>query len=65
MLRCLKPKTWNDVLSLIILLSILTLWGLDGRGILNISGEIFGATSIAFGLVVQFYFRKAQEDKAG
>ncbi len=52
-------KQINDLLALIIIGFIIPgLWILDGRGIIQLPGEVLGATIAAFTLVVQFYFRK-------
>ena len=50
--------TWNDRLSILILLSIIGLWVCDGRWI-ALNGEVKGALIATFTLIVQYYFRKA------
>ena len=55
-------KTWTDRLSLLVLLVIPTLWALQGRGILNMQGEIIGATIMGWTLVLQFYFRRREPE---
>ena len=52
-------KRINDLLALLILVVIFpVLWILDGRGIIELPGEVLGGTIAAFTLIVQFYFRK-------
>lgn len=51
----LLPQNWNDTLSLILIIGIPLVW-IYG----NIAPEANGATILAWGLVVQFYFRQRQ-----
>ncbi len=51
-----KPKTWNDWLSLVILLGTPVLWVFG-----NVGDTVMGATIAGWTLVVQFYFRRAPE----
>jgi hypothetical protein len=52
-------KRINDLLALLILVFIFpALWIMDGRGIIQLSGEVMGAMIAAFTLIVQYYFRK-------
>ncbi len=60
----MKPKTWNDVLALTFGLVILGIWTLGGTHIINLPDIVLGATISCFTLIVQFYFRKAQGEKA-
>lgn len=53
------PKTWNDTLSLILVLGIPLLWAFG-----QLTGEVLGATIAAWMLVIQFYFRRAPETEA-
>ncbi len=54
----------NDLLALLVLLVVIpALWILQGLGRLQMSGEIIGATIMGWTLVLQYYFRKAPEDK--
>jgi len=52
-------KTFNDRLALIMMVLIVSLW--IGQHWLQLPTEIIGATILQFGLIMQFYFRKAKE----
>ena len=59
-------KTWNDRLSLILVVGIPCLWVADGLLKLNLNELVLGATILAWGNVVQYYFRRAPpEDTSG
>jgi hypothetical protein len=52
-------KRVNDLIALLTLTLILPgLWILNGRGIIQLTGEVIGATIAAFTLIIQYYFRK-------
>ena len=52
-------KRFNDRLALILVAVIIPgLWVANSW--LHMSGEIIGATILAWGLIVQFYFRKKE-----
>jgi hypothetical protein len=52
-------KRINDLLALLTIIIILPgLWVLNGCGIIQLPGEIIGATIAAFTLILNFYFRK-------
>jgi hypothetical protein len=52
-------KNINDLLALTMLVIIFpALWILDGRGVIELPGEVLGGTIAAFTLIIQFYFRK-------
>ena len=51
-------KKFADRLAFMLLLLIPGLWA--GNRWLQMPGEIIGATIMAWGLVVQFYFRKKE-----
>lgn len=53
-------KTFNDLLALIVMILIIILWALQGLNLLNLAGEIIGATIAIFTLIGQFYFRKSK-----
>ena len=61
LLSRLFPHNWNDVLSLIVIIGVPVLWLLDAYGPIDItlSEAVIGATILAWGNVVQFYFRRA------
>ena len=51
-------KTWNDRLSLLLLLGIPALWVIDHWA--GIRPEALGATIPVWTLVAQYYFRKKE-----
>ena len=55
----MKIKTFRDVLALLLLISIVGLWVLDGKDIITLNEGVVGSTITIFALVAQFYFRKA------
>ena len=59
----MKPQNWNDVLALVFGLTILAMWIISGCGIICLSDIVTGATIMAFGMIVQYYFRKAKSEK--
>jgi hypothetical protein len=50
------PKTWNDILSVVLLIGLPAYWWAA-----NPNEMIIGATVAVFTLVAQFYFRRAPE----
>ncbi|HLC29217.1 MAG TPA: hypothetical protein VJM51_00355 [Dehalococcoidia bacterium] len=54
-------RTFNDRLALLLLVVIPALWIVDARGWIKLSPEVTGALIMTWGLIVQFYFRKAPE----
>lgn len=54
-------KTFNDRLALITLLIITGLW--IGQRWIKLPEAVIGATILQFGLILQFYFRKAATKK--
>ena len=64
----MKPKSWNDILALILIVGIPALWvlGLEyqARNV-PLDGEIKGALILAWGLIIQYYFRKAPPNGNG
>ena len=57
------PKTWNDTLSLLLLVVIPGLWVAQGYKLITLPGEIIGALIATWTLIIQFYFRRAPPDK--
>ena len=54
---------FNDLLALLTLVVIIPgLWTGIGCGWLSLPGEITGATIMAWGLILQYYFRKKKEE---
>ena len=60
----LLPHNFNDTLALILIFMIPALWILDGSEDVKISiGEqVEGALILAWGIIVQFYFRRKPPD---
>ncbi len=54
------PQSFNDFLSLLLILAIVTLWVLLGAEVLALPSEVTGALIVTWTLLVQFYFRKAR-----
>ena len=54
-------RTWNDRLSLLLLVTIPALWLLDALygDRVDLGGEVRGALIATWTLVIQFYFRQA------
>jgi hypothetical protein len=50
-------KTFNDRLALVSVLTIVSLW--IAQRWIQLPDAVIGATILQFGLVMQFYFRKA------
>lgn len=52
-------KNFNELLALVLLVGIIPgLWIAQGRGALQMPGEIIGATIMAWGLLLQYFYRK-------
>jgi len=52
-------KKFNDLLALITIVGIIPgLWVATGLKAIVLPGEIIGATIMAWGLVLQYYFRR-------
>ena len=59
-------KTHRDLLSILLgVLAIPAIWVLQGFGIINLPGEVIGATIAIETLIAQFYFRKASTQESG
>lgn len=57
-------KNFNDLLAMLLIIIIIPgLWVAQGLGILSMPGEVIGATIMAWGLIIQFYFRKRSGEK--
>lgn len=57
-------KVINDLLALLLLVLLIPLlWALQGRGIINLPGEVIGATIAVWTLIAQYYFRRAPPPK--
>lgn len=62
-LRKLIPQNFNDSIAVILILGIIAIWILQGFKKVDLSPEVVGALIATWTLVVQFYFRKAKEEK--
>lgn len=52
-------KTFNELLALLLLVGIIPgLWIVQGIKLLSLPEAVIGATIMAWGLVLQFFFRK-------
>ncbi len=60
MIKRILPQNFNDTLCLILIFLIVTLWILLGMKILELSSEVTGALIVTWTLLVQYYFRKKQ-----
>jgi len=55
----IKKIKINDILAILVLTIIIPgLWITMGFGLITLGGEITGATIMAWGLVLQYYFRR-------
>ena len=50
---------FNDLLALVLVVLIIGLWVAQGLGVVNLLGEIIGASIAVITLIAQYYFRKA------
>lgn len=58
-------KNVRDIIALVLLIVVIPgLWILDALGALQLNGEVLGASIMAWGLVLQFYFRKQSSGEA-
>lgn len=56
-------KNVNDLIALISLIFVIPgLWVTVGLGHLTLPGEVIGATIMAWGLILQYYFRRAPNE---
>ncbi len=55
-------KTWNDRLSLVLIVLIVAVWIGDCFLPVRLSEAVIGATIVVFTLVAQFYFRKKEDE---
>ena len=61
----MRPKSWNDILALLLLVVIPLLWGLQGLKVIALAGEVTGALIATWTMVVQYYFRRAPPTNGG
>ena len=61
----MKPRTFNDLLALVLMGLIFGVWVLQGRGWLNLPEAVLGGLLTTFALIVQFYFRRAPPNGEG
>ena len=55
----MRPKAWNDILALLILVIIPVLWVLQGVYRWSLPGDVNGGLLVTWSLIVQYYFRRA------
>ena len=53
------PQNWNDTLSLIVILIIPLMWGLQGANKLTFPAEVNGGLLVSWSLILQYYFRRS------
>ena len=59
-------KNFNNLLALLLGVVIIPLiWLLDGMGIIDVAGQVQGATIVVWTLIAQYYFRKKSSDGNG
>ena len=55
-------KNFRDLMALLVAVIVFpAIWVTQGLGVLNLPGEVVGATIAIETLIAQFYFRKAAE----
>jgi hypothetical protein len=52
------PQSFNDVLCLVLVSVIMSLWILVGLKVLALPSEVTGALIVTWTILVQYYFRK-------
>ena len=55
----MKPQNFNDLLALILIFIIPTLWALQGAEALTFPPEVNGGLLVTWSLIIQYYFRKS------
>ena len=58
-------KAFNDRLALLVLIGIPVLWLLDGKGWVTLNPQVMGALILSWGIVIQYYFRRAPPNTDG
>mgnify|MGYP001593018987 FL=1 len=58
-------KAFNDRLALLVLIGIPVLWLLDAKGWVTLDPQVMGALILTWGIVIQYYFRRAPPDTDG
>lgn len=61
-MKNLRPQNFNDLLCLVLIGIIETLWILQGLKLLELQPEVTGALIVTWTLLVQYYFRKKQKE---
>ena len=62
MLTRFLPQSFNDFMCLFLITMILALWIMLGLKMLDLPSEITGALIVTWTLLVQYYFRKKQNE---
>lgn len=58
-------RTFNDRLAVMLLALIVALWVLSARGWIELPPEVTGALIMTWGLLIQYYFRRAPVEPPG
>lgn len=57
-------KDINDLIALILLVLVIPgMWIADSMAVLDLNGEVRGATIMGWTLILQYYFRKKLKEK--
>jgi hypothetical protein len=59
------PQNFNDLLCLVLVALIMTLWILSGLKVLELPSEVTGALIVTWTILVQYYFRKKNGSISG
>lgn len=62
MLNKFAPQSFNDFLCLVLVGLISALWTLSGLKTLELPAEVTGALIVTWTLLIQYYFRKKQNE---
>ncbi len=58
----MKPQNFNDLLCLVLIILIATIWIMQGFQKIQLSPEVTGALIVTWTLLIQFYFRKSKTE---
>ena len=58
------PQNFNDFLALALIILVAAMWVVDARSdAMSLPAEVNGGLLVTWTLIVQYYFRKAKEEK--
>ena len=63
MLKNYLPQSYNDFLSLVLIVLIAVLWILLGMKVVELPNEVTGALIVTWTILIQYYFRKKQSEE--